>query len=151
MANPTTISAPGQVGRHRFNATSSAMPAAPTASVGHRISWRRPRASHTISWTRSVCSSLMPSRCLSWLAPMRMAAAEVKPLRTGRDKKLTMNPSRPSPRAIRMRPTITASVAARPTATAGSPWDSLARPAAVSSELMAVGPTPSWRDPPMAA
>ena len=52
---------------------------------------------------------------------MRMAAADVKPLRTGRERKLTMNPSRPTPRAIRMRPTMTARVAASPMARAGSP------------------------------
>ena len=100
VASPTTISAPGQPGRHRFNATSNTMPPTPTARVGSRISSTRPTASHTISCTRSVCSSLMPSRCFSWLAPMRMAAADVKPLRTGRDRKLTRNPSRPSPRTM---------------------------------------------------
>ncbi len=82
---------------------------------------------------------------------MMRAAAEVKPLSTGRDRKLTMNPSRPTPRAMRMTPTITARVAASSIASFGSPPDRCASPAEVSSELMAVGPTPSCRDQPKAA
>ena len=101
----TTASAPGKLFFQRRSAISSATDPRPIAMVGRLTSPKLPKnATHT-SWMSFELGRSSPNSDLSWLVPMMSAAADVKPLSTGWDRKFTRNPIRNRPMASCTTPT----------------------------------------------
>ena len=105
----------------------------------------------SISWMCSLFGKSMRNKCFNWLKPMMIAAAEVKPLMTGWDKKLTKKPKRKTPMASCNTPTIKAAVSAYTKYNSGVAGCNAPIPAAVSKETIATGPTANWREVPIIA
>ena len=110
--------------------------------------------------SKALCSSTwiwllpwisVPNKCLSWLSPMMMAAAEVKPLMTGRERKSTKKPILSTPRSNWIDPMNKARKMAMAIYSSIPESDSAPRPEATIMESMATGPTASCREVPKKA
>jgi hypothetical protein len=144
----TTRSGPGSLGAMRRTATSTTMLPTPSATVYGFASPSRRTASHSWPDTDAFRARPTPSSWPSWLSPITMAAADVKPLITAWDRKFTTKPARSTPSTSCTTPVISASTAA---STMYSPVPGSASadtPLSVSSATMATGPTASCREDP---
>ena len=109
--------------------------------------WLRASSSRTREPTPSsalgrwMAGSLAPSRTGSWPSAITTEEPMVKPLITGREKKLAMKPMRSSPHSSSTAPDIKASWAASTPYRALPAVASGARLEAVISEMIAIGPT----------
>ena len=118
------------------------MEAKPRLTVIQLISSIEPpkeASSSIIFWPLDV----VPSKCCTWLSPIRIALAVINALITGWDKKLAMKPRRISPNSNKKTPERNARVIAAATSCEGSLIPSFARAAAVINESTATGPTES--------
>ena len=93
-------------------ARSRATAAAPSASVGRWIAPACCASAESSGPSPPLGGSRRPSSGPSWLAMISSAAADVKPRRTGSDRKLTTNPSRSAPVSAWKSPARIASPAA---------------------------------------
>jgi hypothetical protein len=87
------------------------------------------------------CGRSAPSKVWTWSKAMTMAEPTVKPLITGREKKLARKPMRSAPHNSSMAPDTSASWAASTVASDEPAGASGPMTAAVISETMAIGPT----------
>jgi len=89
---------------------------------------------------RCACGSGPPSKARNWPQAITSAEPTVKPLITGREKKLARKPMRSRPHSSKTAPATKASCAASTPARAEPGGASGAMAAAVISETMAMGP-----------
>ena len=127
------------------------MPTTPMANVSQWVCPMFSARANTMSWICSVFGRLSRNKCFNWLNPMMMAAAEVKPLMTGCDRKLTKKPSRNNPMPNCSKPTNKAVVIAYNKYSSGEAGFSAPIPAAVSKDTIATGPTANCLEVPKTA
>ena len=109
VSRTTVINTPGRRGACFLKVNNRVRAAAPNSSdAGCRVS-RRSITCQISSMKCEVCVSGRPSRAGSCERPMMMAAALIKPINTGYERKLRMAPMRNRPKVSWNTPAIRAS------------------------------------------
>ncbi len=147
-ATSTVASDPGTAGTYRLRSITSASEAAPTPSVTRLVSSRLRTMSHAFS-KKSPSPPSIPNSLGTCPMMITSAMPTMKPLSTGSDTKLEMNPRRSRPAARATRPVMTARAAV-----SAATLPSVATPATAVAERAAVadiGPTTRCRELPKRA
>ena len=151
LAIITAMRAPGIEGLTFFKKTNIKIDANPIIIVSEWI-WELFWKNSIINkWILFLVSNGAPNRCLSWLNPIIIAAAEVNPDITGFERKLTKNPILKNPSIICIEPIKKAKNIAMDIYSSIPERFKAANPEATRRESIATGPTANFLDVPIKA